>query len=346
MELKNEYMIYIGVLVLLLVIFVRRRQKDGYKGGKKIFSMSYIENEPYFKRKMFTYRILCTLLITSCIVAMAVSFFLMARPYKKVVTEKEVYSRDIILCLDISYSVDELNLELVENLKDTVSNLKGERFGIVIFNASAVLLSPLTDDYDYIIDTLDQLKESISYRISADNFDGSYDIGDDNWLYLNNYIIDGTLVGADERGSSLIGDGLATSVYDFPDLDEEERTRIIIFSTDNDLEGTPIVTLNQAADICKKNDVVVFGIGTTQMYDENKAEMESAVAKTGGTFYLQEESGTVQHIVDEIEKKGKHLVKGKTEIKEVETMEVPAMILFCSVFFMMLLMKLTKTSTR
>ena len=345
MELRNKFIIYIGIVVLLLVIFVKRKHKEKYNGGKKVFGMSYIETEPYFKKKMRTYRMLCTLLIVSCIVSMASCFLLMARPYKKVVNEKEAYKRDIILCLDISYSVDELNLELVDNLKDTVNNLKGERFGIVIFNASAVLLSPLTDDYDYIIDTLDQLKESISYRIASGD-SSAYDFGDEDWIYLSNYLIHGTQVGADERGSSLVGDGLATTVYDFPDLEDKDRTRVIILSTDNDLQGTPIVSLDQAADICKENNVVVYGIGTSEMYDDNKAEMKSAVTKTGGSFYLQEESGTVKHIVEEIEKKGKNLVKGGTEIQEIEVVEVPAIILFFSVFFMLVLMKFAKISTR
>lgn len=336
MELRNGYMIYIGIIVLLLVIFVRRRKKHSYNGGKKVFGMSYIENEPYYRKKKLTYQVLCTLLIISCIVSMAACFLLMARPYKKMVNEKEAYSRDIILCLDISYSVDELNLELVENLKTTVNNLKGERFGIVIFNASAVLLSPLTDDYDYVLDTLDQLKQSIHSRISSDN-SNSYDLDEENWIYLNNYIINGTLVGSDERGSSLIGDGLATTVYDFPDLEDKNRTRVVILSSDNELEGTPIVTLNQAADICKENNVVVYGIGTAQMYDDKKAEMKAAVTKTGGTFYLQEESGTVKHIVEEIEKKGKNLVKGGTEIQEVELVEIPVAVLIFSVFFILLL---------
>lgn len=334
MELKNEWIIYMGVLVLLIAFFVRRRPKDNYKSGKKIIGMSYIEQEPYFKKKMFRYRILCILLIISYITAIAACFLLEARPYKNEISEKEAYSRDIILCLDISYSVDELNLELVENLKDTVNNLKGERFGIVIFNSSAVMLSPLTDDYNYIIDTLDQLKKSIACRLSDDSFD----MDSDGWLYQNNYIIDGTLTGSDDRGSSLIGDGLATTVYDFPDL-EEERTRIIIFSTDNDLQGTPIVTLDQAADICKDHDVVVYGIGTNQMLDSDKENMKAAVTKTGGSFYLQEESGTVKHIVEEIEKESKYLIKGETEIQEVELVEVPAILLFCSVFLIILLKK-------
>lgn len=335
MELKNQWIIYIGILVLLVVIFVHRRPKGNYKKGKKIIGLSYIEKEPYFKKKMFRYQILCILLIVFSITSMVACFLLEARPYKTVVTEKETYSRDIILCLDISYSVDELNLELVESLEDTVNNLKGERFGIVIFNSSAVMLSPLTDDYNYIIDTLEQLKKSINLRLSDD----FYDMDSDNWLYQSSYIIEGTLTGADERGSSLIGDGLATSVYNFPDL-SEERSRIIILSTDNELEGTPIVTLDQAADICKENDVVVYGIGTEQMLESNQEEMKSAVTKTGGKFYLQEEAGTVQHIVTEIEKESKHLVKGKMEVQEVELVKVPAVLLFCSVFLMILIRKL------
>ncbi len=334
MELKNEWIIYIGILVLLILIFVHRKPKDNYKKGKKIIGLSYIEKEPYFKKKMFRYRILCILLMVFYVTSMAACFLLEARPYKTVITEKETYSRDIILCLDISYSVDELNQELVENLKDTVNNLKGERFGIVIFNSSAVMLSPLTDDYKYIINTLEQLKQSINLRLSDD----FYEMDSDNWLYQSSYIIEGTLVGSEQRGSSLIGDGLATSVYNFPDLNEK-RTKIIIFSTDNDLEGTPIVTLDEAADICKENDVVVYGIGTEEMLECDQEEMKSAVTKTGGTFYLQEEAGTVKHIVTEIEKESKHLIKGKMELQEVDLMEVPAVFLFCSIFLMILISK-------
>ena len=337
MELKYAFMIPVGALVLILLFFLRRKKKNGYTGGTKIWNLSLLEQEPYFKKKLATYRFLRTLMMGACIVAIATTFLLAAQPYKKVTTEKETYSRDIILCLDVSYSVDQLNLELVETLKDTVKNLKGERFGIVIFNSSAVLLSPLTTDYDYVIDTLDQLKASISCRGTAME-DSDSNTLDDNWLYLSSYITDGTLVGNEERGSSLIGDGLATTVYDFPDL-EEERTRIVLFSTDNQPEGTPIVTLNQAATLCKEKNIVVYGIGTSEMFDEDKAEMKAAMTKTGGKFYLQEESGTVPDIVKNIEKEGKSLVKGEKEVQEVPLVEIPALLLFASVFVMTICMK-------
>lgn len=340
MELKNHFVIYIGILIFVLLFslfFIKFNKKENYKGGKKVANTLYAKDEPYFKKKMLTYRILSVLLTAACVMGIAVSFIMLARPYKTKAVNKEKYSRDIILCIDVSTSVDYLNKNLVEELKETVNNLKGERFGIVIFNSSPVLLSPLTDDYEFIIDQLDLIEQSLDMRMG---FDGEGYLPD-NWLYLDSYISGGTLIGAEERGSSLIGDGLAASVYDFSDL-EEERTRIVIFSTDNDIQGTPIVTLEEAADICKENNVTVFGIGTKEMTEANKQSMQDAVLHTGGAFFLEEESGTFAQIVNEIEKKSKSLIKGSTEIQEIELVEIPFILLLFSVMAMIVLTKIIK----
>lgn len=340
MELKNHFVLYIGILIFVLLFslfFIKFNKKENYKGGKKVANTLYTRDEPYFKRKMLTYRILSVLLTAACVMGIAVSFIMLARPYKTKAVHKEKYSRDIILCIDVSTSVDYLNKNLVEELKETVNNLKGERFGIVIFNASPVLLSPLTDDYEFIIEQLDLIEQSLDMRIQFN--EGGY--LPDNWFYLDAYISGGTLVGAEERGSSLIGDGLAASVYDFSDL-EEERTRIVIFSTDNDIQGTPLVTLEEAADICKENNVTVFGIGTKEMTEANKQSMQDAVLNTGGAFYLEEESGTFAQIVSEIEKKSKSLIKGSTEIREIELVEIPFILLLFSVMAMIVLTKIIK----
>lgn len=340
MELKNQFVIYIGIAVLVLLfisMFIKLNKKENYNGGKKVANTLYTKDEPYFKKKMLMYRILSIFLIASCVMGILISFFMLARPYKTKTVDKEKYSRDIILCIDVSTSVDYLNKNLVEELKETVNNLKGERFGIVIFNASPVLLAPLTDDYEFIIEQLDLIEQSLDMRIG---FNEGGDLPED-WLYLDTYISGGTLVGAEERGSSLIGDGLAASVYDFSDL-EEERTRIVIFSTDNDLQGTPIVTLDEASDICKENNVTVFGVGTKEMTEVNKQSMRNAVVNTGGEFYLEEESGTFGQIVSEIEKKSKNLVKGSTEIQEIELVEIPFILLLFSVMAMIVLTKISK----
>lgn len=340
MELKNHFVLYIGILIFVLLFslfFIKFNKKENYKGGKKVANTLYTRDEPYFKRKMLTYRILSVLMTAACVMGIAVSFIMLARPYKTKAVNREKYSRDIILCIDVSTSVDYLNKNLVEELKETVNNLKGERFGIVIFNASPVLLSPLTDDYEFIIEQLDLIEQSLDMRIRFN--EGGY--LPDNWFYLDTYISGGTLVGAEERGSSLIGDGLAASVYDFSDL-EEERTRIVIFSTDNDIQGTPLVTLEEAADICKENNVTVFGIGTKEMTEANKQSMQDAVLYTGGAFYLEEESGTFAQIVSEIEEKSKSLIKGNTEIQEIELVEIPFILLLFSVMAMIVLTKIIK----
>lgn len=341
MEIKYQYVLYIGIGVLLVMIaavFINIKGKDSYKGGKKVAGTSYIKNDPYFIKRMRIYKILSAFLIASCIMSVFSSFIVLARPCKIEKTENERYSRDIMLCLDISASVDYLNENLVDELKDTVKRLQGERFGIVIFNTSPVLISPLTDDYEFIIEQLDMIKECLAFRNNMDDYSNF----PDDWMYLSNYISSGTLVGVDERGSSLIGDGLAAAVYDFPELDEE-RTRIIIFSSDNDLQGEPIVTLDEAADICVENNVVVYGIGTKEMYTSNIESMEAAVTKTGGKFYLEEDkNGTFDAIVKDIEKQSKSLVKGDVEIMEIAHIKLPFIILVLSILMMFVFTKLTK----
>lgn len=52
---------------------------------------------------------------------------------------------------------------------------------------------------------------------------------------------------------------------------------MVIFSTDNDIQGTPVATLDEAADICVSNNVTVYGVGTKEMTPENKESMKNAV---------------------------------------------------------------------
>ena len=70
------------------------------------------------------------------------------------------------------------------SLTETVNNLKGERFGISIFNTTSVLLVPLTDDYDYVLDSLDKIYQSIE---AINDYDYSS-------YYIYDYIIAGTIV--------------------------------------------------------------------------------------------------------------------------------------------------------
>lgn len=278
MELTYKYVFYIGIVVvvfLLFSIFFKVKKKNKYKDGVKIANTKYAKSIPYYKEILLKYKVLSISILSVCLVCIGISFILLSRPAKVDTNETKSYSRDIFLCMDVSTSVDELNLQIIDNLKDIVKDLKGERVGINIFNTSSVQIVPLTDDYDYVLEVLDELEKSIK---AADDI-----LNSSNYDY--EYRFSGTLVGNETRGSSLIGDGLASSVLCFPNLEEDkERTRIIIFSTDNDLRGQEIIPLKQAAALAKKKNVKVFGICPKEALDKDKTEMKSAIESSRWNF--------------------------------------------------------------
>lgn len=325
MEIKYKFALIAGIIAAIVMgalLFVKHKKTEDYKEGKKVVGLSRIEKSDYFNQRVFAYRLLLGVLAASFIIVVFFGFLLISKPYETERIQDEKYCRDIILCIDISTSVDYLNENLLEKLKSTVDELQGERFGIVLFNTSPVVLSPLTDDYVYIKEQLDIVAKSLKMRNASSVEYWTTDTAD--WLYYDAYISSGTLVGNQERGSSLIGDGLAAAAFDFSEnQDDKERTKVIIFSTDNDIQGEPIVTLDEAADICVRNDVTVYGIGTKEMTATNKKNMKNAVEKTGGTFFLEEESGSFSHIVDSINSMSKSLVNVKTITKEIPKIEVP-----------------------
>ena len=320
MAIKYHIVLYAGLaiaLFMLVFVFVKYKKTKKYAGGKKIAGLICQEDEAYFRKRKILYKTGLTATLICCVLVVVSAFLLMAKPYTSRRMQDEKYCRDIILCIDISTSVDYLNENLLDKLKKTVDELQGERFGIVIFNTSPVLLTPLTDDYEYVKDQLDLIAQCLKSRNEV-NLDDAFSSGYD-WIYYQAYISSGTLIGNEQRGSSLIGDGLAAAAIDFSDADKE-RTKVVIFSTDNDIQGTPVATLDEAADICVSNNVTVYGVGTKEMTPENKESMKNEVEKTGGKFYLEEESGSFGEIVSSIEKLSKNLVK--VRMVDVETPEL------------------------
>ncbi len=352
MELRHTFVIYICLAVVLLLIFLSfldLHKKQKFSKGKKIVIPDYLKDEKYYQKKKVIYRILKIVTGIACVVAVCASAVIMARPYTQKTIVETKYSRDIFLCMDISTSVDALNEQLVTKLKGVVEELTNERVGIVIFNTSPIILCPLTDDYEYVISVLDQVAVSLAarqelYALIEEDEDFSMEWDDYyEWIRLDNFISSGTLVGNEERGSSIIGDGLAATAYDFPELKEDtDRVRIIIFSSDNDIQGTPLVTLGEAADICKENNILVYGIGTNFMLEEDRVEMKQAVEKTGGRFYLEEESGTMAQIVDDINRLGLNMIESEKYCVESEHPNVPVIILTISVALMFVFIKFAK----
>ena len=322
MELKNPIALYIcaGVAAAFVIAtFITIKMKRKYKGGKKAFLPEYIRTQSMYKTRIVWYTILKYVLIVLIIASLLLSGFLMARPYKTESKQINSYNRDIILCMDVSTTCDNLNAVLIDKLIDVVKELNGERFGIVIFNSSPVLLCPLTNDYEYIVETLEKVKTGLEMRI--DYYNGKI-IFSDKLYESEAYISNGTLVDNEQRGSSIIGDGLAAAALDFYDYEEKpDRTRVIILSTDNELLGEEIITLPEAGELCQERDITVFGVGTDKMVNEDRQMMKDVVEGTGGTFYYGEDDDIVENIVEDIRKQIATLDDTRYEIVETELPE-------------------------
>ena len=307
--------------VLLLHVIPAPRRRD-YTGGIRTGAFSLISSLPIYRRIYRRSRVLSFFYELFIIAAVVSSLFLMARPYEVKKLKIGVQKRDIMLCLDVSYSLYALNYELADYLEEVVTELKGDRFGITIFNTSSVVFVPLTDDYSYVVTRLEELKEYFVLQKEYREMTGegpfiSFETDEewDEYYDLDRrlaYIEAGTLVNNTERGSSLIGEGLASALYSFPSLGDESRTRIIIFATDNAdasrVEEIP--DLSGASALCRKNDVTMFAIFpsedayyyeyTPADYDVFRENLRAASNNTGGELYVQSAQDTVSEIVEEI----------------------------------------------
>lgn len=337
MELKYPIFIGLGVLfaiLYLVVYFLRKRKAKQYEEGIKIANIFYLEDDTYYKRKKRLYKLYKMLQVICVIATVISSCVLLARPQRVERITDERYCRDVLICLDISSSVDEVNKNLVHQLKDTVERLNGERVGIIIFNTSPVLVSPLTDDYEYVIEQLEGIEKGLASR-NSDSIISNYNDDDFYWM---EFIQEGTLVGADDRGSSLIGDGLASTAYNFS-YDDKDRPRVVIFATDNELYGDAFFSLPEAAALCKEKDITVYGVGTKEMSNAQRDEMQGAVESTGGKFFLEGTSGTFKKIVTEIENKSAGLIKGNSYVREIDFPRKPFLALLISCFCLLFVSK-------
>ncbi|MBR6380851.1 MAG: VWA domain-containing protein [Lachnospiraceae bacterium] len=320
---------WIIAVVLLLILaaaiwYIFRPDHDhGYHGGVRAANTQAVKRLPYYRRLFLRMWICRGLLIFGLVLSLIGSAVLMARPYQVRKVTNGVQKRDIFLCMDVSYSLYALNYDLTEYLETIVRQLEGDRFGITIFNTSSVVYVPMTDDYDYVIQRLEELKEYFvlqkEYEELAAELDYNlYNATDEQYerylelIYQTDYFEAGTLVNNEVRGSSLIGEGLASCLYSFPSIGDSTRTRAIIFATDNANAALEkeLVELPEAAQLCAKNKVTVFGIFpeeehyyadyTKDDYAGFAKELKQCVERTGGEFYVQSQDGTVAEIVDQV----------------------------------------------
>lgn len=303
MELVYPLVLFVGVPAVLVLFLIRFKGKDTYRSGHKVANAEFVESNPYYKKLMKQYKIFGAIAILGLLLSTWTSLAMLSRPVQIETVTEEIRNRDIFICMDISGSVDETNLELVDELRTVVEELDGERFGITIFNARAVLLIPLTTDYEYIMEMLDELEASFKESLVLTKYSEGENLTAAEWDILMDFDYEkyyfkygGTL---SDDGSSYIGDGLATCLYNFSDLETNpDRARIIIMTTDNELLGDPFLTIEEAAGLCSKHDVKVFGVAPDHI--ANEQQFKDAILSTGGGYYKTSDENAYKQLVNDI----------------------------------------------
>ena len=97
------------------------------------------------------------------------------------------------------------------------------------------------------------------------------------------------------------------TLFSFPDLKiNKERTRIILFATDNDVAGTETLSLDEACSLCKEYNINVYAYCPTSdmnafaTSDKIESYKKSVEKKANGKFYSGDMDKNMSKIVNEI----------------------------------------------
>ena len=346
MELMYPVVIFVCLTFLIVTLFFNIKKKSKYSSGKRVANTRYIKETEYYKSKVKKYKILSKMIMCISALSIMIGSIMISRPVTIQNKSEEKYNRDIIIGLDVSTSECEVNLNLVKKFREIIPSIVGDRIGIVLFNTAPITYCPLTDDYDYIYECLNVIERQMQLVVDNNGYIPFKTIGDDEAEEINAFWYGGTIANNDERGSSLIGDGLAGSVFAFPDVKTDtSRTRIILFATDNALSGTEAVTLDEACTLCKKYNINLYAYCPTvemNIYASKKgiASYKNAVEENaGGKFYNGDINELSTTIVNEIKETKTSLLK--TSKKTIIT-DHPEASLICILILFLILIVLEK----
>ena len=314
MELEIMYprIIIYSLIISVGLLFVWKAQKN-FKKGIIVANTHYVKSTKYYRQIMIRYRIYSILIKAVCFALIFACAFLTSRYYELHKMGEEVHNRDIMLCMDISGSVNTLNQSLVKTMKETISALKNERFGITVFDSMPYTLVPLTSDYKYALSILDQVEKSLKTKYNP--------FAPDSGSYVRDFLYGGVQnTSNDARGYSLVGDGLGYCATNFKK--EDKRTKVIILTTDNEVVGEQILTVPESATYCRNNGIKIYSIGTENISEDAKNELVNASNKTGGKYY-DFKSYSTKEIASEIESLSKSAI---TKSVRIETKDYPEII--------------------
>ena len=180
---------------------MRRRRRLPTADDATIANVHHAAASPVFRRLRRRYHLLLGGEVAALSIVGLAAVGLTMRPVTDRQLDRDVRNRDVMLCLDVSTSMNEFDAIVLREFAELAAGLRGERIGLTIFNGSAITVFPLTDDAEFIETTLDEAATSLAQRKRS--------------------FVEGT----EEGGTSLIGDGLASCAMRF---DSDDRGQVAV----------------------------------------------------------------------------------------------------------------------
>lgn len=275
---------------------VFRRGAQGNARRRPVANADRLTSLPEYQAAVRRYRRWLAVAALAAVTLLTSAAIAAARPADLTTIRPEQHNRDIVLCLDASGSMSSADAAVVDVFAKLAADFDGERIGLTIFDSSAVQVFPLTDDYSYVREQLKMAKDAFNGEPGTSGF------------------LDGIWNG---RGSSLIGDGLASCVEGFPATDGTPqdgtaaqdgapRSRSVVLATDNFLSGDPIFTLDEAGALAQERDVRVYALNPGD-FDYGTAAgqpgalLRAAAEATGGAYYPLDSPDAVAGIVRDVQ---------------------------------------------
>lgn len=296
-------LVAVGILILAAIVVglllgLRRGPEARGDSGALVARAERVRALPSFARAVRRRRAALVGVIVLGLAASALAAVIAARPVTAQTIQPENNSRDVMLCLDVSGSMSDVDVEVLTVFEELIEGFEGERIGLTIFNSSPVQVFPLTDDYAFVQAQLQRIRESFDYLEEIP----------EHWV--------GTLNGP---GASLIGDGLASCAMRFDHVDEE-RARSIILATDNELNGESVITLDEAAAFTASRGIRLYTINPVDgIAEAESTALSDAAAMTGGIGFGLRDATTVDEIIDEVQKQEASTLRGEATVIQIDT---------------------------
>lgn len=264
-----------------------------------VANSAYLERVGSFVRAQRLARVLRVLTVMAAVCGVLAASVLSGRIATERIQTPKFASRDIVLCLDVSGSMYEYDTEILKSFAGLVDSFEGERVALSIFNSTSRTVFPLTNDYSLVKRELLKGSEAIDFDELGYRL-GKKDYSDDKVRQYADFI-EGTRGVPDQ--ASIIPDGLASCGRLF-DQAQKDRSRSIIFATDNEVNGKPIFTLQEAAAAIARRhiDLYTFYPGAYECASRCREELKQETERDGGKMYESSDPHAIPSIIQQIQR--------------------------------------------